>query len=223
MKAWLWVFGLSAAALCEASSTIGARDADAGLRLAQNMNPPVRHAPPSAKAKTAPAQRVDVRGPLTPALGASQAKITIISFSDYYCPYCRTLSTNLEQVLDKYPDKVRVVYRHFATSVESAALAEAALCASEQGRFGEYHRLIFSTRGVHPDGIDQLAATAGLDQTKFRGCIDSSRFESRVRDDIAEGERLQIEVTPTLFINGMRKSGLVSVDELSEIIDQMLR
>ena len=74
-----------------------------------------------------------VPGPQSPAIGAHDAPITIVVFSDYYCPYCRTLSATLEQLLEKYPRQVRIVYRHFAMSNATQQLSQAALCASEQG------------------------------------------------------------------------------------------
>lgn len=182
------------------------------------MQPP-RHPMPSQ----AQLAIEDIRGPMTPAIGPREAAVTIVAFSDYYCPYCRTVSSALEQLREKYPEKVRVVYKHFATSDETKVLSQAALCAAEQGRFAEYHHGIFFTRGVSPQHIGQLAAELSLNATDLSQCVESGRYIKRVEDDIREGERLGIEVTPTLFVNGRRMAGAASLETLSVRVEQALR
>jgi protein-disulfide isomerase len=165
----------------------------------------------------------EVRGPMVPAIGSRDAAVTIVAFSDYYCPYCRTLSGTLEQLQEKYPNKVRVVYKNFATSDETKVLSQAALCADEQGRFAEYHRSIFFTRGVGPERIEQLASGLSLDAAELTRCVESGRYLRRVEDDIREGERLEIQVTPTVFVNGRRIAGAASLEALSARVEKALR
>jgi protein-disulfide isomerase len=158
----------------------------------------------------------EVRGPQSPAIGRAEAPVTIVSFSDYLCPYCRDLSKNLTQLAADYPDQIRIIDRHFAMTPESTAMAQAALCASEQDRFAEYHQLLFTTRGVSTDSLDGFAQQLGLDERKFHACTSAERYADRIEGDIREGERLGIQVTPTWFINGRRVVGSASLDRLQE-------
>jgi protein-disulfide isomerase len=184
----------------------------------RQMQPP-RHPMPSEAALATE----EIRGPLTPAIGPNSAAVTVVVFSDYHCPFCRTLSGTLEQLQTKYPEQVRVVYKHLATSDDTKVLSQAALCAAEQGRFAEYHHGIFFNRGVGPDRIGQLAADLGLDAAELSQCVESGRYIRRVEDDIREGERLGVQVTPTLFVNGRRIAGAASLETLSARVEKALR
>lgn len=182
------------------------------------MRPPRHPLPPQAELEAE-----EIRGPMTPATGPRDAAVTIVAFSDYYCPYCRTLTGTLEQLQEKFPDQVRVVYKHFATSEETKVLSQAALCAAEQGHFPEYHRRIFFTKDIGPQRIEQLAAELRLDAAELSRCVESGRYIRRVEDDIREGERLGIQVTPTLFVNGRRIAGAASFETLSAGVEKALR
>lgn len=171
---------------------------------------------------TAVALREEIRGPLAPLIGETDAPVTIISFSDYQCPYCRELSGSLKTLQHDEPSKYRVVYRHLAISAESRSLAQAALCASEQNHFAEYHELIFTTRGVGPYVVMGLAEHLGMDVEKFRDCVTSDRYASRIDADVREAERLGVQVTPTLFVNGVRVVGATSLAALHSRLDEVL-
>jgi protein-disulfide isomerase len=164
------------------------------------------------EAPPAPAPEV-VRGPLTPSIGAPDAPTTLVVFSDYLCPYCRTLSHTVDQLLAQYPHDVRVVYRHFPIHSGADTLAEGALCADEQGRFASFHHLLFEQTSDR-ESVADIAAKAGLDTTAFADCLSSHRFRARVEADLAEGQRLGIEGTPTLFVNGQRLQGIQSLEKL---------
>ena len=208
---FIFLVGLATCAALQPLASAGATAHETGYSTIQHMSTAGRALKPT-----------QVRGPLSPAMGSSTARVTIVVFSDYHCPYCRELSGNLEQVLTRYPTQVRIVYRHFATSAATEVLSQASLCASDQGKFPEYHRLVFATPAAGPQDISELADAAGLEPAAFQRCIDSARFAPRVRADIAEGERLNIQVTPTVFVNGVRKSGLLSVAQLGAMIESML-
>lgn len=165
--------------------------------------------------------RETVRGPESPAIGSPNAPLTIVSFSDYQCPYCRELSTTLQHLLEEHPNGIRVVYRHFAMTPESRAMAEATMCADDQGRFADYHRLVFGTPGVTVASLPELAGQLGLNLDQFRECTSSNRYAKRIDADIREGERLGIQVTPTFFINGARVVGAASPEKLREKIAQV--
>lgn len=166
-----------------------------------------------------PAPAEAIRGPMTPAIGPSSAAVTVVVFSDYLCPYCKSLSHTLEDLRGRYPSDVRIVYRQFPIHPRADRLAEAALCAEEQGQFAAYHKLLFDRTGVSDDELAPLATEAGLDRLAFTACLGSERHRQNVDDDLAEGKRLLIQGTPTLFVNGVRLEGNQTLDSLSARVE----
>jgi protein-disulfide isomerase len=171
-------------------------------------------APPAAPAE-------EIRGAMTPAIGSATAPITLVVFSDYLCPYCRQLSHTLDALLARYPSQLRVVYRQFPIHPQAERLAEAALCAEDQGHFLAYHQLLFDRPSVSLDELAPLATQAGLDREAFTACLGSERNRPRIQDDLNEGRRLVIEGTPTLFLDGVRLQGSQSLEVLSARIDAL--
>src|SRR5581483_2598950 len=110
-----------------------------------------------------PAPAEEIRGPMTPAIGPAAAPVTVVVFSDYLCPYCKALSHTLESLVARYPSDVRVVYRQFPIHPHADRLAEAALCAEDQGHFAAYHNLLFDRTSLTDDALAPLATEAGLD------------------------------------------------------------
>lgn len=174
-----------------------------------------------ALAPPPPPPTEEVRGAKEPALGPSTATVTIVVFTDYLCPYCRELDNTLEQLRARYPDEVRVIYRHFALHPGADRMAQAALCAADQGHFLDYHQKLFST-GSQP-ALETLAQTLGLDTERFNHCLEAATHAERVAADLQEGQRLQITGTPTLFVQGMRMRGAQPLTKLSAAVQAALQ
>jgi protein-disulfide isomerase len=173
--------------------------------------------------KKSAAEQVEiVRGAESPDIGSPDAPVTIVAFSDYRCPYCRQLSANLQRLLEEHPDRIRVTYRHLALTPESRTMSQAALCAGDQGRFADYHHLVFGTTGVTVDALPRLAEQLGLDRAAFRECTTTNRHAARIDQDIREGERLDIQMTPTFFINGKRIVGSPAMEKLRDRIAELV-
>lgn len=170
---------------------------------------------------TPPAE--DIHGAKSPSIGNPRAPIQITVFSDYLCPYCRDLSHTLDQLLKRYPNDVQIIYRHFPVHAESGQWAQAALCADDQGKFPEYHALLFSSAAAKEGGYEMVAEQLGLEKKAFDECMKSQRHARRVQADTAEGNRLDIKGTPTLFINGMRMRGLQELNALTTQIESIKR
>ena len=149
----------------------------------------------------------EVRGPLSPAVGAGHAPVSVIVFADYLCPYCRQLSQTLEELLKRNPKDLRVIWRQFPIHPQADRMSQAALCADEQGHFSTYHSLLFGDPHLTVESLDTLAQQAGLNSKAFSECLSSDRYASRIADDLKEGKRLGITGTPTLFVNGIRFEG----------------
>ena len=164
----------------------------------------------------------EIFGPLAPALGRPDAPVTVVSFSDYQCPFCRRMLDTLVALHDAYPDTVQIVYRHYPLHDGAGALAEAALCAGDQDRFWDFHLELFRPERIEPSQSFAIAEDLGLSLDAFRSCLVSGTHTRQVQDDFAEGQRLQITGTPTNFINGRRLRGAVPLPELIAAVEEAL-
>ena len=160
-----------------------------------------------------------------PAKGPSDAPVTIVEFSDFECPYCSRVNPAIQEVLDTYGKKVRVVFRQFPLNIHANAqkAAEASLCADEQGKFWEMHDVMFKEqRSLGTDQLKEKAARLGLDAAAFNECLDSSRHAEAVAADLEAGSQLGVTGTPALFVNGRFLSGAQPFAEIAKLIDEEL-
>lgn len=158
----------------------------------------------------AAAQRVAVSTDDDPARGPKDAKVTIIEFSDFQCPFCQRAFTDAVAGIKRdYVDtgKVRFVYRDFPLSfhVNAQISGEASECADEQGKFWEMHDLLFTKGQADGTGLDsaslkQYAKDLGLDAAKFDSCLDTGKYKAEVQKDLADGSAAGVSGTPTFFI-----------------------
>ncbi len=158
--------------------------------------------------------------------GNPDAKITMIEFSDYQCPFCLQAYTTVKNILKKYNGKVRLAYRDLpllpiAQGVPGSA--EAARCAGEQGKFWEYHDLLFENQDSFGEAaFKEFGESLQLNAEQFASCLASGKFKAPVQQDFQEGIRLGIKGTPAFFINGVMVSGAQPQSEFEEIIDAEL-
>lgn len=159
--------------------------------------------------------------------GGKDAKVTIVEYSDFECPFCGRAHPTIEQVMDTYGDDVRVVYRHFPLSFHPQAqkAAEASECAADQGKFWELHDLIFENQDLLQGGVTQLkkwAADLKLNTAQFNGCLDSGEKAAIVQAQADEGALLGVSGTPGFFVNGISVVGAQPFSVFQQIIDQEL-
>lgn len=163
-----------------------------------------------------PDERGQVKGP-------DDAKVTIVEFSDFECPYCANAVPVIKEILARYPSQVRFVYRHFPLQdIHSSAFqaAEAAECAAEQGKFWEMHDKLFANQTVFGmENLRQYAAEISLDLAQFSACRESGRARAAIEQDLADGQRYGVNGTPTFFVNNTM---LFGVSELEEAVQQAL-
>jgi len=161
-----------------------------------------------------------------PSVGSASAPVTIVEFSDFQCPYCQRVAPTIKQVRQTYGDKVRVVWKDFPlTQIHPQAFkaGEAAHCAGDQGKFWEYHdRLFANQQSLQPTDLKQHASELGLNAPAFATCLDSSKHGERVRDGVAEGTRLGVDSTPTVYINGRMLAGAQPYETFVTVIDEEL-
>lgn len=160
-----------------------------------------------------------------PSFGPADAKVTIVEFSDFECPYCSRAANVTTQVKKKYGDKVRFVFRQFPLSFHKNAqgAAEASMAAHAQGKFWEFHDLMFENqRKLGTEDLEGYAKQLGLDVAQFKQAMESHKFADQVKSDIELGSRVAVGGTPTLFINGERVSNPTDFAAVSQEIDKAL-
>ena len=190
---------------------------------------PIQGAAPSPSAPPAPAPLNvtfdDLAG--RPSMGPDNARVTLVEFSDFYCPFCTMHAPTLERLVKNFPNQVRLVWRNYPLAMHqgSERTSQAAECAHEQGRFWQYHDQLFAGQNVdHSDaGLTGIAAKIGLDQGRFKQCLDSGRMNEVVRRDLAAGTRVGVQGTPATFVNGRLVSGAVPYENFSRIVESLIR
>jgi protein-disulfide isomerase len=158
----------------------------------------------------------------SPARGAENAKVTIVEFSDYQCPFCGQAEALVKQVLETYPKDVRLVYKQFPLpSLHPNAMpaSKAALAAGRQGRFWEMHHLIFDNqRQLGPEKYTEFAEKLQLDVPQFQKDMESPDVLAQINREMQEGKAADVTGTPTIFVNGKRLMNR-SFDGFKQMID----
>ena len=169
---------------------------------------------------------VEVSAEGAPFKGPQGAPITIVEFSDFQCAYCKRVLTVLNQVLERYPDQVKLAFRDFPIvniHPQAQKAAEAAHCASEQGKFWEYHDLLFENQEAIPTtNFADHAKALGLELTSFQACLDSQKYSDKVERNYADGVKAGVSGTPAFFINGRLVSGAQPLEAFKAVIDEEL-
>ncbi|HET9958393.1 MAG TPA: thioredoxin domain-containing protein [Polyangiaceae bacterium] len=146
---------------------------------------------------------VDLAG--APSKGASEGKVVIAEFADFECPACGAARTVLDDLVKKYPNDVKLYFKHFPLTMHPHAekAARASVAALRQGKFWDMHATLFEHQtALEPENIERLAKEIGLDLKRFREDRDSESAADAVSRDRKQGEALQLKSTPSLFING---------------------
>jgi len=161
----------------------------------------------------------------SPSEGPADAAITLVEFSDYECPFCKSAEPILAQVKERYPTQLRFVTKNFPIDGHPKAkpAAEAAMCAAEQGKFWEYHALLFEkSPQIDTPQFPAFAQQVGLDKAKFEECMTTHRTEPLVAADLAEGKKAGVSGTPAFFVNGVPLAGGRSLNDFAKVIDAEL-
>ncbi len=180
--------------------------------------------PPDHSATLEPPVAIPVAG--APVRGAANAPVTLVEFSDFQCPFCITATPQLEAILKAYPGQVKLIFKQFPLDSHSQAAlaAAAALSAHKQGKFWGMYDALFAQKGhLSRQGIIGLAGAVGLDVNRFQTDLGSAEIKRAVDKDIADGEKISVDSTPTLFVDGQRFNGPVTLASLRPIIEAELK
>jgi predicted DsbA family dithiol-disulfide isomerase/uncharacterized protein (DUF1778 family) len=161
-----------------------------------------------------------------PSRGPDDAAVTIIEFSDFQCPYCSRAIPVINEVLERYPDDVRIVYRHLPLDrihARARPAAEASLCADDQGKFWPFHDQLFANaKTLADEDLKRFAEEAELDVAAWEQCVAEGRFKQQVQQDIDAAIGAGITSTPTFLVNGILLGGAKPVDRFVTIIEAEL-
>jgi protein-disulfide isomerase len=181
----------------------------------------------------APGGKVNVALGNFPVKGDSNAKVTIIEFADFRCPFCEQFFTQTEpQLFKDYVDtgKVKFAFRNFAfLGPASVVAADAAECANDQGKFWEFHDYLYKnqpdesdTSMYNTDTLTQAAASLGMNDATFRSCLDNKTDDALATKDMTDGQAAGVSGTPTFVINGTLVVGAQPYATIKAAIDQEL-
>lgn len=162
--------------------------------------------------------------------GPDDAKVKLIEFSDFQCPYCQQFQKTMDSIVKEYGDKVQFVFKNLPLeSIHPRAMtaAMAGECAHEQGKFLEYSDKLFVNQkiwGAEKDNKSFInyAANLKLNTAQFTQCLNDEKYKSKIESDLAEANEFGISGTPAIFINDQFKNGAVDGKELRDSIDAIL-
>jgi len=160
-----------------------------------------------------------------PTLGPKNAPVTVIEFADFQCPFCKRSEDAVKAIHEKYGDRIQLVFMDFPLSFHPHAMpaANAARCANAQGKFWQYHDALFADQSkLEPTDLKATAKTLGLDTAKFNACFDKNQYGEAIQKDVEEGHKLNVNGTPTFFIDGREIVGAQPPENFVSIIDQEL-
>lgn len=162
----------------------------------------------------------------SPVIGRPDARVMIVVFTDFQCPFCATTAGILEELRRRYPSDVSVLIKNLPLDIHphAALAAEASLCALEQGKYIQLHDLLFKNQhDLTSSSIRKLAAEAGLDTAKLEACLKAGSHRQYIERDINEAKRNGVTGTPILFLNGRPLMGEISLDRMMQEVQVALR
>jgi protein-disulfide isomerase len=157
--------------------------------------------------------------------GPANAKVTIVEWSDFQCPFCARAVPLVDQILEAYPNDVRFVFKNYPLPFHKSAMpaAKAAVAAGKQGKFFEMHDKLFESYNALSDAkFEEIAKEIGLDVAKWKADMESPEVQAQVVEEMKEAGKVGVRGTPTFFINGKKPAGR-SFELYKSIIDEELK
>lgn len=160
-----------------------------------------------------------------PGFGAADARVAVVEFTDFQCPYCAQAAETMRRIKKDYGTRIRLVIRQFPLSIhpDARGAAQAALAAHDQGKFWEFHDQLFSHQdALGADALASYAQKAGLNVDAFRSAASGDAAVQRVADDMRLGESVNLQGTPTVFVDKQRVDNPIDYDSVAAAIDAAL-
>lgn len=179
-----------------------------------------------------PAVQIDTSG--RPYFGNPDAKITVVEFSDFECPYCKRAANVIKPILRDYQDQVKFVFMNYPLDTtcnkamerslhkRACVTAFAAYCAGQQGKFWEYHDMAFKRQPkFHQASLENMAEKLKLDLNAFKDCLNSEAAKQAIEADLAQGVSAKIAGTPTVYVNGRKFAPWMSRKAWKQLIEKI--
>jgi protein-disulfide isomerase len=156
-----------------------------------------------------------------PSIGPENARVTIVEFSDFQCPYCAAAAAQARVLLERFPTDIRLVYKQFPLDSHSQAFlaAEASVAAHAQGKFWEMHNKLYANyKSISAQNILIWAKEIGLDMNRLIADVDGGKYKTAVENEVKQGETAGVQGTPSFFFNGRRYSGAFQADIVTQLL-----
>ncbi len=219
-----WLIG---SALDSASNELSETVSDLSDAIASTPQQVAQATPPSPTRTNRPDParhyKIDTKG--SPTRGAADAKIELVEFSDFQCPFCARVNPTVKRVEEVYGEDVRVVFKHLPLRIHPKApdAHAAAEAAHRQGKFWEMHDLIFENqRTMSRENYVVYAEQIGLDVERFKRDMASPEIRKKLDTDSRHAASLGVTGTPAFFINGRFLSGAQPFESFKRLIDEEL-
>ncbi len=164
--------------------------------------------------------------PHNPVFGNPKAKVTIVEFIDFECPFSQASFSHFQTIKENYGSAVKFVFKHMPlSSIHPNAMpaALASQCAHEQGKFWEYYRVLFETKKLDGESLLDTAADLGLNTETFSKCLETQKYSKQIQDDVVDGLELDVRGTPTYFVNQQIVEGVYDVAAWNTRIQEHLK
>lgn len=168
---------------------------------------------------------LDLEG--APIRGSETAPVTIVEYSDFHCPFCRSVQPTLTALLDRYQGRVRLVYKHLpldSLHPQARRVSEAAYCAGQQQKFWSFHDAVYAdtTSDASDATLARFAQAAGLDGGTFSTCLAAPQTKAAIERDVQQGADLGLTGTPGFFVNGRELNGAQPLQAFVDVIEEEL-
>ena len=171
-----------------------------------------------------PVTKIDITK--EPFWGKADAKIVVVEYSDFECPYCQRMQKDAQRIRSEYKDKIKWVFKDFPLSFHKNAKKAhiAANCAHEQGKFFDYQERLFVDSNLSPENLTNTASSIGLNMSRFNECLADKNgdISKEIQEDVEDGSKKGVSGTPTVFVNGKISSGFRSYQGMKNVLEREL-
>ncbi len=219
------VLAATALIMYSASHTLGINDQVNSLALSFNQTT-VAQDPDQAAIELSVLNKQLAENPERPYLGNPDAKLVIVQFGDFQCPLCQQQYAAMRELMAKYDQEVKFIYRHFPSiNEQSIVLSEAAQCAYAQDKFWQFHdkayQILNGGQSATDEIINQIGRQVGLNMEAYTRCLSSNLYQNQVVEDVYDAEALGVRGTPTFFVDGFMLEGVYSFNDWDILIQSV--
>ncbi|PIQ85606.1 MAG: hypothetical protein COV74_07860 [Candidatus Omnitrophica bacterium CG11_big_fil_rev_8_21_14_0_20_45_26] len=171
-----------------------------------------------------PKMELDIDG--YPSRGPDNAKVTVVEFTDFQCPFCKRFKDTIDQLVEEYPNDVKHVFHHLPLPMHRNAKGahHASVCADRQGKFWEMREVLFNNAtALERENLNKYAGEVGLDMDAFSKCMEDPEIDKYLDDAASYAQSVGARGTPTSFVNGTLFRGAQPYEQLKQVVETKLK